>query len=201
MPVLTATDPLFQLRPDACLALASTSPRRQELLAALGIPFHVRLSSATEELPCPGESPAAYARRMAELKGKGTQGGDCIVIAADTVVSLDGNIFGKPGCEDAALAMLERLNGRTHEVCTAVYLGLPVPLLFHEVTRVKFGSFSQENLRRYAKCGEPLDKAGAYAIQGRGAFLAVSINGSHSNVIGLPMEQLVRELLRAGIIF
>lgn len=192
--------PLFRLRSGAGLILASESPRRRKLLSSLGIPFQSCSPGAVEVAPEQGEEPAVYARRMATLKGLSLANADGIVIAADTVVSLDGIIFGKPKDEADAIAMLERLNGRRHEVCTAVYIRLPKAVIFHEITDVLFGRFSMDLLTRYVESGEPLDKAGAYAIQGRGTVLVERIAGSHSNVIGLPLEQLVRELLRAGIL-
>ena len=192
--------PLFRLRSGVELILASESPRRRELLSSLGIPFRSCSPRAVEVAPEQGEEPSVYARRMARLKGVSLADADGIVIAADTVVSLDGTIFGKPKDEADAVAMLERLNGRRHEVCTAVYIRLPEAVIFHEITNVVFGRFSRDLLTRYVESGEPLDKAGAYAIQGRGAALVERIAGSHSNVIGLPLEQLVRELLRAEIL-
>lgn len=182
------------------LILASASPRRQQLFAALGL--HCTCIPATiDETPLVGETPAAFAVRMAEAKVAevaAAQDTAACVIGADTVVTIDGRILGKPANHREALRFLELLNGKTHSVITGYALqarGHGVLLHDHATTRVRFGHFNQDTLAAYANTKEPLDKAGAYAIQGAGAFLVASIDGSCTNVIGLPVQAIVHSLL------
>lgn len=190
--------PIFQLPPGQKLLLASASPRRRELLASLGLEFAVCEAPCAEPPPEPGEDGTVYAARMAALKAQAiAPRPDTIIIAADTVVCIADAILGKPHKEAEALRMLRILNGHTHVVCTAVHIGLPNggAMAFQEVTQVSFGSWPEAVLATYAATGEPLDKAGAYAIQGQGAFLLERINGSYTNVVGLPLEKTARTLL------
>lgn len=187
------------LRP---LLLASASPRRSRLLAQTGLEFAVAAQDCAEPAAKYGEKPAAYAARMAALKADSAARGrpDAVIIAADTIVVIDDDILGKPSDSTAALAMLRKLNGRRHSVFTAVHLLLPAPLAFCEESRVRFAQWPEQILAAYAAGTEPLDKAGAYAAQGEGAFLIKEISGSFANVAGLPIERLVRALLENGAI-
>ena len=180
------------------LTLASQSPRRRELLGGLGIALEVRPAHA-DETPHPGEAPAAYARRVAREKARAVQGD--MVLAADTTVAVDGEILGKPlGPADAA-RMLRRLSGRRHEVISAVCVRRPaVRLEFDAVvsTEVAVAPLDERVIAWYVATGEPLDKAGAYAVQGLfGAFVR-EVRGSVTNVIGLPLDETLALLRRAG---
>lgn len=184
--------------------LASGSPRRREFLHSLGLSFEVHGNGAAEPDPRPGESPADYARRAAAAKAASVAASRAgwVVIAADTVVALHGEIMGKPQDRADALRMLARLAGHTHEVVSACCVALPdgTRETFHAATRVTMWDAPPAALAAYAATGEPDDKAGAYGIQGVGAFLVESIDGSWSNVVGLPVAELVRLLLRHGVI-
>lgn len=189
------------------VVLASGSPRRRQFLCSLGLSFEVCGNGAAEPAPGAGESPVDYARRAASAKAASVAASrpGCAVIAADTVVVLHGEIMGKPGhgAERAdAVRMLTRLAGRTHEVVSACCVFLPGggAEIFHAVTRVTMWAAPPAVLAAYAATGEADDKAGAYGIQGVGAFLVESIDGSWSNVVGLPVAELARLLLRHGVI-
>lgn len=180
------------------LVLGSASPRRAVLLRELGVDFIVRASDAPE-IPAPGESAAAFAGRAAREKGLAiaqAHGGEW-VLAADTVVTIDGAILGKPTDAADAHGMLARLSGRRHEVLTAVALIAPDGQLAEELlvrTEVEFRDLGAGEIDAYVATGEPADKAGAYAIQGGAARFVRAVRGSHSNVVGLPTEA-VRDLL------
>jgi len=189
------------------LVLASASPRRRELLAQAGFEFEVHPANINEDLR-PGEDPIAYVVRLArekaeavfnELAANHAGGQSLLVLGADTTVTLDDHILAKP--EDAADAarMLRLLSGRTHRVITGVALatahGTEVAA---EVTAVRFFSVSEEEIAAYIASGEPMDKAGAYAIQGRAARWIPRIEGCYFNVVGLPLA-LVAQLLQARI--
>ena len=185
------------------LILASASPRRAEILRAAGIPFTV-LSSAVDETPLPGETATDMARRLAAAKAELVAAravGPAIVIAADTVVALDGAVMGKPRTSDDARHMLEKLSGRTHSVITGVAL-VRLPDVerreFTEITQVHFTALSDEEIVRYLSSGEPFDKAGAYAIQGVAGRFIPRIDGCYFNVVGLPLSRLCRELTALG---
>ncbi len=191
------------------LILASASPRRQLFLEELGVAFSVVQPHGIEPLPEQGEAPCQYAQRAASVKAQfvAQRNAGSTIIAADTVVALydehgRGEIFGKPRDKNHALTMLKALSGRSHQVISAVSLILPwgEEVLFHESTHVHFHDWPEEILSKYAQCGEPADKAGAYAIQGQGAFLVERIEGSWSNVVGLPVTALVHKLLEHKII-
>lgn len=186
------------------LILASASPRRQEYLTRLGLQF--RIAPATiDETPEPGESPGDFARRMAATKAGqiAVAHPEACVIGADTVVALDRCIFGKPRDAEEALAMLMALQGRSHEVITGFAL-VAKSRHIEEVdaitTLVTFGTFAETILRTYVNSGEPMDKAGAYGIQGIGSFLVQSLTGSCSNVVGLPVQAVVQSLLAHGLL-
>jgi septum formation protein len=184
--------------------LASASPRRRELLQQIGVSFRV-LDAAFDEAVLPGESPAAYVVRVAAAKaGCGWEGRrespDVPVLAADTAVVLDGKILGKPKDRQDAAAMLQQLSGRTHEVLTAVALrtagGLQTATSRSAVT---LRAISAHEAEAYWDTGEPHDKAGAYAIQGRAAVFIADLRGSFSGVMGLPLFETAELLSAAGL--
>jgi septum formation protein len=185
------------------LILASSSPRRAEILRNAGLSFSI-LSSAIDETPAPGESPAELVRRLSKAKAELVAArtvGPAIVIAADTVVVLEGQIFGKPRSADDARQMLERLSGRTHSVITGVAL-LRLPDTesreFVETTLVHFDRLSAEEITHYLATEEPHDKAGAYAMQGRAGRYIPRIEGCYFNVVGLPLAHVFSALHELG---
>ncbi len=194
------------------LILASGSPRRRELLTGLGLAFSVLPGLAPEPDPLPGESPQDYAQRAAVAKAREIAPNQprATVLAADTVVALDRDILGKPASDAEALDMLTRLAGRTHVVVTGCHLLGPVregataearpATTFAVTTEVDMVRHPTSVLAAYVATGEPRDKAGAYAIQGRGAFLVAAVRGSHSNVIGLPLAEVLEVLVSWGIV-
>ena len=184
------------------IVLASASPRRSELLANAGLSFSVA-PSASEPDPLPGEDPAAYACRAAAAKAAGVAADNpaACVLAADTIVVVGGDILGKPA--DAAMArdMLGRLAGRTHEVITGCCLVAPDRRMeFAAISRVTMAAWPADALAAYVATGEPMDKAGAYAIQGQGAFLVNGVEGSYTNVVGLPLAMVLGVLSDWGVI-
>jgi len=185
------------------LILASSSPRRAEILANAGLPFSV-LSSAVDESPYPGESPAALVQRLANSKADLVTAravGPAIVLAADTIVVLDDRILGKPASLEAARHMLRQLSGRTHSVLTGVSL-IRLPdgerRQFIESTLVHFRPVTEEEISAYLATEEPLDKAGAYAIQGQAGRYIPRIEGCYFNVVGLPLSRVLTELKVLG---
>ncbi len=186
------------------LVLASGSPRRREMLTSLGLEFRVEVADILESV-IPGESPCDHVRRLAGEKAAAVAKAaeDTCVLAADTVVVIDGEILGKPGGVAAAVEMLGRLSGRWHEVWTGFALSggnCSPPVSREVVTRVRFGDLSPEVINAYVNTGEPMDKAGAYGIQGLAASFVREISGSYTNVVGLPLSDVVEEMLAAGII-
>ncbi|MEF2146242.1 MAG: Maf family protein [Desulfovibrionaceae bacterium] len=186
------------------IVLASGSPRRRDFLQALGIEFRIEPSLAEEPAPQNKETPERYAMRMARIKGEevAARFPDAAVIAADTVVALGEVILGKPADQADALRMLQMLRGQTHQVVTGCCLFLPegTTQSFAASTDVRMRQTSDAELLAYAATGEPMDKAGAYAIQGIGAFLVEHVHGSYTNVVGLPLARLVVILLERGVI-
>ncbi|MFI3271810.1 MAG: Maf family nucleotide pyrophosphatase [Pseudomonadota bacterium] len=193
------------------IILASGSPRRKDFLIELGLDFTIVLpDDAVEPKPVAGESPADYVCRAAEAKAmavaqslKGNQDGPSpLIIAADTVVALKDEIMGKPQSDDDALGMLSRLAGQSHAVISAVCLVLPDGGMhtFYANTKVTMWDVPRDALAAYVATGEPRDKAGSYAIQGIGAFLVRAIEGSWTNVVGLPVAELVVYLREQGLI-
>ncbi|MCL2301443.1 MAG: Maf family protein [Firmicutes bacterium] len=176
--------------------LASASPRRRELLALLGIPFEVHAPNVEERLD-PAWTAAQAARALARQKAAAAARdfpGDC-VIAADTIVEIDGILLGKPTDAAGAARMLRLLSGREHRVITGVCLRRGEDeRVFSQESLVRFYGLSDEEIGAYVRTGEPMDKAGAYGIQGRGALLAEGITGDYFNVVGLPAARLAREL-------
>lgn len=177
------------------LVLASSSPRRREILGALGLEFDVRPPDVDESLQ-PGEDASSAARRLAESKAAATRAEpDELVIAADTIVVLDGELLGKPADPAEARSMLGRLAGRTHAVVTGLALGAGDRMVSGAGwTEVRFRPLDAEEIAAYVETGEPLDKAGAYGIQGYGSALVEGIQGDYFNVMGLPVPTLL-ELL------
>jgi len=182
------------------LILASTSPRRAEILTSLGIPFVIDPADVDEEVH-PGESGEAAASRLAAEKANvvARRTGDW-VLAADTLVLLDGEILGKPRDDAEAARMLERLSGREHRVVTAVRLrrGDDPGRELVEFSEVRISPLSPEEIRWYVATGEPRDKAGAYAVQGLGARFIEAVHGSYSNVMGLPARCVYSLLKDSG---
>jgi septum formation protein len=183
------------MRRDLTLILASTSPRRRELIAVLGIPFRVVAPLGVDETPFDGESPRELARRLAAEKAQSVDGDP--VLAADTVVEIDGDILGKPVDADDARRMLQLLSDRTHLVHTGVAVrsgeGVRVEVAV-VTTSVRFVPLTPEAIEWYLATGEPFDKAGAYAIQGAGGVFVEGVEGSVSNVVGLPLSTVVAML-------
>ena len=179
------------------LILASTSPRRADLLREAGIDFDV-IAPTAEEIQEPGEAPADFAVRAAADKAESVAATapaePYLILAADTVVVIDDHCLGKPQDESDAARMLRLLSGRTHQVMTGVCL-LPADRTgnrqaFVASTRVTFHELTDAQIREYIAIGEPMDKAGAYAIQGEGRALVESVEGSYTNVVGLPVERV-----------
>jgi septum formation protein len=182
------------------VVLASASPRRYDLLANIGVEFTVRAPDI-DETPRDAEPPADYVRRLALAKAAVVEATDEeLVIAADTTVDLGSHILGKPADEDAAASMLRRLAGRTHRVHTGVAVRRKgLELVDVCTTLVTFVQLDDEAIEWYVSTGEPMGKAGAYALQGAGAALVSRVDGSVSNVIGLPMHLLVELAARLGV--
>ena len=178
--------------------LASASPRRARILGELGVRFRVVVSHVDEALE-PGEDGAVAVERLARAKALAVADGESLpVLAADTEVLLDGHILGKPEDERDALAMLRRLAGRPHEVVTGVCLvSAGVARSGVERSVVAFAPMSESELAWYAATGEPLDKAGGYHVDGKGALFIETVEGSPSNVAGLPVRLLLN-LVRAA---
>lgn len=184
------------------LVLASASPRRHELLRLLGVHYVVDVPDIDESVR-PGEVARDYVVRIAREKAVtvfSRRGDGAPVLAADTSVVMDGDILGKPADHFAGLSMLARLSGRTHSVITAVCLQAGATVTAIEVeTQVTFLTLSREVCEQYLATSEPWDKAGGYAIQGLGGALVRGIEGSYSNVVGLPLAETWQLLTRHGI--
>lgn len=184
--------------------LASGSPRRRNLLQQAGLSFLVAPSRFDEKL-VEAMEPASYARTIAEGKARAAAAAYPAfwVLGADTIVSIDGEILGKPASRREAEAMLRRLSGRTHQVFTGYALCCRAEhrMISEAVaTHVMFKSLSDAEIAWYVGTGEPMDKAGAYGIQGRGAFLIKRIEGSYTNVVGLPLCEVIESLRQAEIL-
>lgn len=178
------------------LILASSSPRRRQLLEMLGVQVEVR-PSQVPEVRKPGEGPRDYALRLAHDKASAVPGD--LVLAADTIVVLDDELLEKPVDEDDAVQMLLRLQGRTHHVITAVALRAAETVFEAvDITAVTFRPAREGMLRAYVRTGEPMDKAGAYGIQGYGAALVEGIDGDFFGVMGLPIRLVLDLLAEAG---
>jgi septum formation protein len=186
---------------EAFIYLASASPRRAALLDQIGVRYRVHAVAVPEE-PLAGEAAPDLARRLALAKVRRAReevGGAALVLAADTVVTLDGEILGKPDDRAQGLAMLERLSGRTHAVCTAVALaGAGREQLRTSISQVTMRTTSEAERAAYWATGEPRGKAGGYAIQGRAAVFITHLEGSYSGVMGLPLHETAEMLRSAG---
>ena len=204
---------LFVLTERPSVYLASKSPRRQELLRQIGVEFEELLLREANgrrrdivETPRKDEAPLDYVKRVARTKASvawhqmGRRGlPPKPVLAADTEVVVDGTVFGKPNDVDDALSMLERLSGRTHDVVTAVAARWNAQIVMAMSTsHVTFRALSREEIERYVATGEPFDKAGAYAVQGRAAIFISRIEGSYSGVMGLPLHETAEILGKIG---
>jgi septum formation protein len=175
------------------LVLASASPRRAEILRAVGWPFTTS-GADIDETRAPAEDPVEYVERLALAKAEAVAArGPDLVLGADTVVTIDGLVLGKPRDEEDARRMLRCLSGRWHEVLTGVAFvrtRSPQRLVAHERTRVKFAAVSEAEIDWYIATREPMDKAGAYAVQGRAALFIEKIEGDYWNVVGLPVRRV-----------
>lgn len=181
------------------IVLASQSPRRRELLARILPDFHVVPTQADETLP-EGLHARDCVRVLAQRKAEACPVSGALVIGADTVVVCDREILGKPKTEEQARAMLARLSGRSHMVYTGIAVADGAQALTDwEGTQVFFDELDEETIRRYVETGEPMDKAGAYGIQGLGALLVREIRGDYTNVVGLPLFKLSKLLRRCGV--
>lgn len=183
------------------MILASQSPRRRELLGQMGFSFTVRPAKG-EELPHPELTPAQLVEELARQKALEVSAeaeADDVVVAADTVVAIDGKVLGKPHDKVHAAQMLSALSGREHTVYTGVAVKRGETLLVeHEATQVRFRPLTQREIDLYIQTGEPMDKAGSYGIQGYGALLVEGIRGDYFNVVGLPICRLGRMLAQVG---
>ena len=183
--------------------LASQSPRRRELLGRMGIDDFLVRPAQGEEVFEPGLSPAELVEHLSRQKAAEVAAGaspEDLVIAADTVVSIDGRVLGKPHSQEEAFSMLSTLTGREHTVYTGVTdCQGGVSITEHEATDVRFRPLTPEEIRSYIATGEPMDKAGAYGIQEYGSLLVEGIQGDYFNVVGLPICRLGRILARFGV--
>jgi len=194
---------------DPVLILASASPRRKELLQSLGITTHV-CSADIDESQLKGELPENYVERLALEKAKTVMSllsqdaqfeiGNLPILAADTIVTLNQQLFGKPKSQDDAMAIWQTLSGKTHEVMTAIaLLKESQQYTALSTSKVSFKELNQQEMEMYWQTGEPADKAGAYAVQGFASAWVKSISGSYSGIVGLPLYELNGLLKKVGL--
>ena len=186
----------------AVLILASASPRRRELLRTLCPDFRVMPSDLEETLAAGSPRAAAAGLALDKARAVAARNGEGVVLGADTIVVIDGQALGKPAGPDEARAMLRRLRGREHEVITGVAVvdaRTGRSEATEVVSRVRMTEYGEAEIEAYVATDEPLDKAGAYAIQGRGGALVAGLEGSFSNVVGLPLEETARMLVAFGV--
>jgi septum formation protein len=191
--------------PAAPIVLASTSPRRRRMFEEMGIPFEI-VAPDIDESMLPGEAPADFALRAAGEKGLAVAtalaraGRTPWIVAADTIVVLGDEVLVKPADRAASASMLRRLSGREHTVITGWVVGRhPGPWIARRTeTRVWFHALTEAQIEAYGATGDGMDKAGAYAVQGIGAFLVARIDGDYFNVVGLPISLVVRALVEVG---
>lgn len=183
------------------VVLASASPRRRDLLSLIGI-SHTVLPADINEDTIEGESPVAYTERLSREKASAVKVSDALVIAADTTVVIDNDILGKPVDPSDAVKMISRLNGRTHRVVTAVACSLNGRLLSN-VTQVSvtFRTLTEQEICEYVATGEPMDKAGAYGIQGYGSAIVERIDGDYFAVMGLPIVPMLKLFKELGVLY
>jgi len=188
--------------PPVQLILASSSPRRRQLLELLGLKFEVRSANIDESIQG-GETPSAYVERVAMLKAVrvAMQMPQALILGADTAVVVDGRILGKPQSPADARRMLTLLSGRSHAVLTGIALAGTDQSSRIVESQIDFRVLSRGEIDWYIRTGEPMDKAGAYGAQGIGSFLIQSVHGSYSNVVGLPLAETLLLLNRAGVLF
>jgi septum formation protein len=181
------------------VVLASASPRRRELLRLVGIE-HTVIPADVDETHPPSEAPAVYAERLARQKAAAIERDDAVVIGSDTIVVVDGEVLGKPRDREQAVAMLRRLSGRAHVVMTGVAVAWRGRISSGvEEVGVTLRALSDDEIRRYVETGEPMDKAGAYGIQGFGATIVDRVDGDYFAVMGLPLNRLVRLCRALGL--
>ena len=184
------------------IILASKSPRRIELMKMMGLEFKIQPCTDEEKIES-GWTPEKVVESLALQKARSVfnQHRDCCVIGADTIVWIDGQVIGKPQSEQDAYAILTRLQGRMHQVYTGLAVLTPSGAdIRHVVTEVTFAPMSGREIRYYIQTGEPMDKAGAYGMQGIGGVYVESVRGSSFNVIGLPIQVLYQMLIKANVI-
>ncbi len=187
------------------LVLGSGSPRRREIISALGLPFQV-LAADIDESVQPGEAPLAYLERVARekleaVKRRAAETAHAAILVADTSVVIDGDILGKPTDVDDAARLFSRIAGRVHSVYTRYAIGTADAIVARTVeTHVHIRAASAEEIAAYAATGEGLDKAGAYAAQGVGSFFIERVVGSYSNVVGLPACEVLADLRTLGLV-
>jgi septum formation protein len=187
------------------IILPSSSPRRKELLEKLGLRFEV-IPSLIDEIPLPDESPANFVLRASTEKALSVcrnLDSDSVVIGADTIVVIDGEILGKPKDEEEAITMLGKIAGKEHRVITGFSIVKPeAEILYRKFveSEVKIKTLAPWEIEGYIKTGEPMDKAGAYGAQGIGAFMIEEIHGSYTNIVGLPLAQVIEVLTRLGVL-
>ena len=183
------------------VVLASQSPRRRQLLSLIGIDHEVRPANIDESY-VPGEEPTAHAVRLARGKAQTIASSGAVTIGSDTIVVVDGDVLGKPESEADAARMLRRLSGRSHTVITAVAVGWQGQLISDaEEVGVTFRRLSEKDIDAYIATGEPMDKAGAYGIQGYGATIVERVDGDYFAVMGLPLNRLTRLLESLGLVY
>ena len=195
---MTQTMPLY---------LASASPRRREILTMLGVDFEVRVSDVDESISEnePGRIVETLAERKAEAVFMDITDGDCVVLGSDTIVAKDGDVLGKPRDAEDAASMLRKLSGDKNTVYTGVCMlmrrcGVVSKSVFHCAADVLFAPMSDEEIAWYVGTGEPMDKAGAYAVQGLGGRFVTSIQGDYYTVMGLPMQKVYETLRNFGVL-
>ena len=183
------------------VVLASQSPRRRQLLSLIGIEHEVRPANI-DETYLAGEEPRAHALRLARGKAAAIATADAVTIGSDTIVVVDGDVLGKPGDEREAARMLRRLSGRSHTVITAVAVQWRDGMVADaEEVGVTFRPLTDRDIRDYIATGEPMDKAGAYGIQGYGATIVERVDGDYFAVMGLPLNRLARLLESLGLVY
>lgn len=179
--------------------LASASPRRRELMTLIGIPHEVRPADI-DETYLPGETPRGHALRLAREKAQRIAEPDAVVVGSDTIVVIDGEVLGKPRDDDDAARMLERLSGQSHTVITAVAVSWNGRVLAEaESVEVTFRPLTDQEIRDYIATREPMDKAGAYGIQGFGATIVARVDGDYFAVMGLPLQRMVALMRELGL--